>query len=157
MSERLADGDKAPNFNLPTDGDGKTALKDFKGKKLVLFFYPKDMTPGCTTESIGFSENLTKFRRAGAEVVGLSKDSVERHDKFKDKHGLKIILASDAESDVIERYGSWVEKNMYGRKFLGIERSTFLIDGKGKVQRVWRKVKVKGHVEEVLQATKDLK
>lgn len=156
MSERLAEGDKAPNFNLPTDGNGKTALKDFKGKKLVLFFYPKDMTPGCTTESKGFSENIAKFRRAGAEVVGLSKDSVERHDKFKDKHDLKVILASDAESDVIERYGSWVEKNMYGRKFLGIERSTFLIDGKGKVQRVWRKVKVKGHVEEVLQAVKDL-
>lgn len=156
MSERLAEGDKAPNFNLPTDGNGKTALKDFKGKKLVLFFYPKDMTPGCTTESKGFSENIAKFSRAGAEVVGLSKDSVERHDKFKDKHDLKVILASDAESDVIERYGSWVEKNMYGRKFLGIERSTFLIDGKGKVQRVWRKVKVKGHVEEVLQAVKDL-
>lgn len=142
---------------MPVDGGGTVSLKDFKGRKLVMFFYPKDSTPGCTTESIEFSENLAKFRHAGAEVLGVSRDSVTSHDRFKAKQGLKITLASDAETDVIESYGSWVEKNNYGRKYMGIERSTFLIDEAGKIMKIWRKVRVKGHVEDVLAVVKDLK
>lgn len=157
MTKRVEEGDKAPTFSMPTDGGGKAALQDYKGKVLVLYFYPRDMTPGCTTESIEFSEKRSKFKRAGAEILGVSKDSVARHDKFAEKHDLKIPLASDEKTDVIERYGSWVEKNMYGKKRIGIERSTFLIDQKGKIRRVWRKVKVKGHVDEVLAAAKALK
>lgn len=151
------EGKKAPAFTMPTDGDGEVSLKDFKGKKLVMFFYPKDSTPGCTTESIGFSENLTKFRRAGADVLGVSKDSVASHDRFKEKQGLKIALASDKDGDVIERYGSWIEKKNYGRTYMGIDRSTFLIDENGKILKIWRKVRVKGHVDEVLETVKALK
>ena len=157
MAQEIVEGKKAPTFTMPTDGGGTVSLKDFKGRKLVMFFYPKDSTPGCTTESIEFSENLTKFRRAGAEVLGVSRDSVASHDKFKAKQGLKITLASDAETDVIGSYGSWVEKNNYGRKYMGIERSTFLIDEAGKIIKIWRKVRVKGHVEDVLAVVKDLK
>lgn len=157
MAQKIAEGKKAPAFTMPTDGGGKVSLKDFKGKKLVMFFYPKDNTPGCTTESIEFSENLTKFRRAGADVLGVSRDSVNSHDKFKAKQGLKITLASDADTDVIDSWGSWVEKKNYGRTYMGIERSTFLIDETGKIKRIWRKVRVKGHVEEVLAAVKELK
>ena len=153
----IEEGKKAPAFKMPVPGGKTVSLKDFEGKKLVMFFYPKDNTPGCTTESIGFSENLTRFRRAGAEVLGVSKDSLASHEKFADKQGLKVQLASDAETDVIERYGSWVEKNNYGRKYMGIERSTFLIDEKGKVLKIWRKVRVKGHVEEVLETVKSYK
>ena len=156
MTDRLSAGDKAPTFSMPTNEGETVSLKDFKGKTLVLYFYPRDMTPGCTTESIEFSEKRTAFKRAGAEILGVSKDSVSRHEKFVDKHDLKIALASDEESDVIERYGSWVEKNMYGNKKMGIERSTFLIDGKGVVQQIWRKVRVKDHVDEVLAAVKSL-
>ena len=151
------EGKKAPAFTMPTDGDGEVSLKDFKGKKLVMFFYPKDNTPGCTTESIGFSENLTKFRRAGADVIGVSKDSAASHDRFKEKQGLKMTLASDKDGDVIERYGSWIEKKNYGRTYMGIDRSTFLIDENGKILKIWRKVRVKGHVEEVLETVKSLK
>ena len=151
------EGKKAPAFKMPSDGGGEVSLKDFKGKKLVMFFYPKDNTPGCTTESIGFSENLTKFRRAGADVLGVSKDSVASHDRFKEKQGLKIALGSDKDTDVIETYGSWIEKKNYGRTYMGIDRSTFLIDENGKILKIWRKVRVKGHVEDVLETVKSLK
>lgn len=157
MAQTIAEGKKAPAFTMPTDGGGEVSLKDFKGKKLVMFFYPKDNTPGCTTESNEFSENLVKFRRAGADILGVSRDSVNSHDKFKAKQGLKIALASDAETNVIESWGSWVEKKNYGRTYMGIERSTFLIDESGKIKRIWRKVRVKGHVEEVLAAVRELK
>jgi len=151
-----AAGDKAPAFSMPTDGDGATALKDYKGQPLVLYFYPKDDTSGCTKQAIGFSEQLKDFEKAGAAILGVSRDPVKKHDKFKDKHELTITLGSDEEGSVTEAYGVWVEKSMYGRKYMGIERSTFLIDGKGKIARVWRKVKVPGHVEEVLEAVKAL-
>ena len=147
-------GKKAPSFTLPTNGDDKVSLKDFAGKKLVLYFYPKDDTPGCTKEAIGFSENRASFKRAGIEVLGVSKDSVAKHEKFIDKHGLKISLGADEDGKVVEKYGVWVQKNMYGRKYMGIERATFLIDEKGKVAQIWRKVKVPGHVDEVLAAAK---
>ena len=157
MVQEIAEGSKAPAFTMPRDGGGTVSLKDFRGKILVMFFYPKDNTPGCTTESVEFSGNLAKFRRAGADILGVSRDSIASHDKFKAKQDLKIALASDAETDVIATYGSWVEKNNYGRKYMGIERSTFLIDKSGKIIRIWRKVRVKGHVEDVLAAVKDLK
>ena len=152
----LSEGKKAPAFNMPTDGGGKVALKDLAGQIVVLYFYPKDDTSGCTREGIEFSEALAKFKRAGAVVIGVSKDSVAKHDKFKDKHGLKVILGSDEDGKVVEKYGVWIEKSMYGRKYMGIDRSTFLIDGAGKIQRIWRKVKIPGHVEEVLEAAKAL-
>jgi len=152
----LAEGKKAPAFSMPTDGGGKVALKDLKGQNVVLYFYPKDDTSGCTREGIEFSEAIAKFKRAGAVVIGVSKDSVAKHDKFKDKHGLKVILGADEEGKVVEAYGAWVEKSMYGRKYMGIDRSTFLIDGAGKIRRIWRKVKVPGHVDEVLDAVKAL-
>lgn len=157
MSKTAEEGKKAPAFTLPVAGGGEVSLKDYAGKMLVMFFYPKDNTPGCTTESIGFSENLTKFRRAGADVLGVSKDSVASHERFQEKQGLKIALGSDKDSDVIERYGSWIEKKNYGRTYMGIDRSTFLIDETGKIRKIWRKVRVKGHVEEVLETVKDLK
>lgn len=157
MTQTIAEGKKAPAFTLPTDGGGTTSLKDYKGKKLVLFFYPKDSTPGCTTQSIEFSENLTKFRRAGAEVLGVSRDSVLSHDKFKAKQSLKITLGSDAEGDVTDAWGVWVEKKNYGRVYMGIERSTFLIGEDGKVLKIWRKVRVKGHVDEVLATVKEMR
>lgn len=156
MATDLEIGKRAPAFTMPTDGGGKIASKDLKGQKIVLYFYPKDMTPGCTTESIGFSENAKAFKKAGAVIIGVSKDSVERHDKFKAKHDLDLILASDEKTDICEKYGVWKEKSMYGKKFMGIERSTFLIDEKGVIRGLWRKVKVKGHVDEVLAAAKAL-
>ena len=151
-----AAGDKAPAFSMPTDVDGTAALKDYKGQPLVLYFYPKDDTSGCTKQAIGFSERLKDFEKAGAAILGVSRDPVKKHDKFKDKHDLTITLGSDEEGAVTEAYGVWVEKSMYGRKYMGIERSTFLIDGKGKIAQVWRKVKVPGHVDEVLDAVKAL-
>ncbi len=156
MGTPIKEGDKAPDFTLPANGDKSVSLKDYRGKKLVLFFYPRDNTPGCTIENIEFTAAKTKFKRAGAELLGMSKDSVKKHENFIAKQELKVLLASDEESDTIERYGSWVEKNMYGKKKMGIERSTFLIDEKGIVRRIWRKVKVKGHVDEVLAAVKEL-
>jgi peroxiredoxin Q/BCP len=146
--------DMAPDFSLPRDGGGTLNLADFKGKALVLFFYPKDDTSGCTKESIGFSEALQDFSAAGAAVVGVSKDSVKSHDKFVKKHDLSVPLLSDEESTMCEDYGVWAEKSMYGKSYMGIERSTFLIDGEGRIVRVWRKVKVPGHVDEVLAAVK---
>ncbi len=156
MAKQLEPGDKAPAFTLTTDDDDKVALKDLKGKKVVLYFYPKDDTPGCTKEAIAFSTDLAKFRRAGAEVIGVSRDTVAKHQKFKEKHDLKVTLGADDKGVVTENYGVWVEKSMYGRKFMGIERSTFLIDEKGKIRQIWRKVKVAGHADEVLEAVKAL-
>jgi thioredoxin-dependent peroxiredoxin len=152
----LNEGDKAPDFNLPTD-TGRVSLAALKGKAVVLFFYPKDDTPGCTTESIGFSQAKADFEAAGAVVIGVSKDTAAKHGKFRAKHGLTVELGSDADSDVIERYGAWVEKKLYGREYMGIDRSTFLIDGEGVIRRVWRKVKVPGHVQQVLEAARALR
>ena len=149
-------GDKAPAFSMPTDGDGTVALKDLKGKNVVLYFYPKDDTPGCTKEAIAFRDMAADFEAANTVVIGVSKDSVAKHDKFKAKHELNFALGSDEESDVCENYGVWKEKNMYGKKYMGIERSTFLIDGKGVIREAWRKVKVPGHGEAVLEAVKAL-
>jgi peroxiredoxin Q/BCP len=145
-------GDAAPAFDMPANGGGKVSLKALKGKKVVLYFYPKDDTSGCTKEAIGFSEHKAAFEKAGAVVVGVSKDSVASHDKFVKKHGLAIDLGSDETGAVCEAYGVWVEKSMYGKKYMGIERATFLIDAKGKIARIWRKVSVTGHVEDVLDA-----
>ncbi|WP_170509263.1 peroxiredoxin [Ruegeria arenilitoris] len=148
--------DIAPDFTLPRDGGGTVTLSDLRGRPVVLFFYPRDDTPGCTKESIGFSEQLQSFADAGAQVFGISRDSVAKHDKFVAKHGLTTPLLSDEGSTVCEDYGIWVEKNMYGKNSMGIERSTFLIDADGKIARVWRKVKVPGHVDEVLEAVRAL-
>lgn len=156
VTKALAEGDKAPAFTLPADGGGKVALKDFAGQTLVLYFYPKDDTAGCTKEAIEFSAAIKDFKKAGAAVVGVSKDSAATHDKFKEKHGLKVALGADESGAMVERYGVWVEKTLYGRKYMGIDRSTFLIDGKGVIRRIWRKVKVPGHVAEVLAAVKAL-
>ncbi len=150
------EGDKAPDFSMPTDGGGSVSLKDLKGQTVVLYFYPKDDTSGCTKEAIGFSEHLDAFEDAGAVIIGVSKDSVTKHDKFKAKYDLTIKLASDEDGDTTERYGAWVEKSMYGKKYMGIERSTFVIDGKGVIRNAWRKVKVPGHVEAVLDAVQAL-
>ncbi len=149
-------GEMAPDFTLPRDGGGEVSLSEFKGKKVVLYFYPRDDTPGCTTEALEFTSLGEEFKAAGAQVIGVSKDTVAKHDKFIAKHDLGVILASDAEGDVCERYGVWVEKNMYGKVSMGIERATFLIDGEGRVAQVWRKVKAKGHATEVLDAVKAL-
>jgi peroxiredoxin Q/BCP len=151
----LKAGDRAPDFDLPTD-NGQIRLSDLKGKVVVLYFYPKDDTSGCTAEAIGFSEAATDFRNAGAVVVGVSKDTAKSHAKFRQKYALKVELGADPEGAVIERYGVWVEKSMYGRKYMGIERATFLIDRQGVIQRVWRKVKVAGHVAEVLSAVREI-
>ena len=150
------EGDKAPEFTMPTDGGGSVSLKDMKGKAVVLYFYPKDSTPGCTKEACGFRDLMPDFSKVDAEIIGVSRDSVKRHDNFKAKYELPFLLASDEDGKVCESYGVWVEKSMYGKKFMGIERATFLIDGKGKVQKVWRKVKVAGDAEEVLEAARAL-
>ena len=150
----LNSGDAAPDFDLPTDGGGHVRLADFSGRQLVLYFYPKDDTTGCTSEAKAFSEAADAFKAAGAAVIGVSKDSVKSHDKFKAKYDLNLILGSDSDGAVVERYGVWIEKSMYGRKYMGIDRSTFLIDGQGRIRRIWRKVKVPGHVGEVLAAVR---
>jgi peroxiredoxin Q/BCP len=155
-AEPLEEGDTAPDFTLPTDGGGKVSLKKLRGKPVVLYFYPKDDTSGCTAEACGFRDNLPKFTKGSAEIIGISRDSVAAHDKFKKKHDLNFTLASDEEGKVTEAYGVWVEKAMYGRKYMGIERATFLIDAKGKIAKIWHKVKVPGHVEDVLKAVKVL-
>ena len=154
MTDAIEIGAPAPDFRLPRDGGGEAGLSDFAGRTVVLYFYPKDDTSGCTKEAIAFTEMLPEFEAAGAVVLGVSKDPVARHDRFVAKHGLKVALLSDAEGDVCERYGVWVEKSMYGRKYMGVERATFLIGGDGRLRRVWRKVKVPGHAEEVLAAVK---
>jgi thioredoxin-dependent peroxiredoxin len=156
MTVELKAGDPAPDFDLPADGGGRVRLADFKGKTLVVYFYPKDDTTGCTNEAKGFTEAAGDFAKAGVAVVGISKDSVARHDRFKAKYGLNFPLGSDVDGVMVEAYGVWVEKVLYGRKYMGIDRSTFLIGADGKVVRVWRKVKVPGHVAQVLAAAQAL-
>ncbi|PQO23757.1 thioredoxin-dependent thiol peroxidase [Rhodobacteraceae bacterium WD3A24] len=152
----LQTGESAPDFTLPRDGGGEITLSGLRPQIVVLYFYPRDDTPGCTTEAVDFTRLSDEFRQAGATVIGVSKDDVARHDKFVAKHDLGVILASDADSDVCERYGVWGEKQMYGKTFMGITRATFLIDGTGRIARVWPKVKVAGHAEEVLEAVRAL-
>jgi len=150
-------GDKAPGFALPADGGGEISLKDFKGKTVVLYFYPKDDTSGCTAEACAFRDALPDFSKVAAQIIGVSRDPVKSHDKFKAKYDLPFPLASDEDGKTCEAYGVWVEKSMYGRKYMGIERSTFVIDGEGVIRNAWRKVKVPGHADEVLEAVKALK
>ena len=149
-------GAAAPDFSLPADGGCTISLADLRGKIVVLYLYPKDDTPGCTTEAIDFTSRRAEFEAAGAIVLGLSKDSVAKHEKFIAKHDLGVALLSDEDGGTIEAYGAWVEKKNYGRTYMGIERSTFLIDRDGILRQVWRKVRVKGHVDEVLAAVQAL-
>ena len=152
----IAEGATAPDFTLPRDGGTEVTLSSFRPGKVVLYFYPKDDTPGCTLEAQDFTARLDQFTAAGTTVIGVSKDSVKAHDKFCKKHGLGVILASDEAGHTCEDYGVWVEKSMYGKTYMGVERTTVLIDGTGKVARVWNKVSVKGHADEVLAAAKAL-
>jgi peroxiredoxin Q/BCP len=147
---------QAPDFTLPVTGGGDITLSALQGAPVVLFFYPRDDTPGCTKESIGFSASLADFDAAGAKVFGISRDTIAKHDKFAAKHDLTVPLLSDEEGGVTQSYSVWVEKNMYGKKSMGIERATYLIGADGKIAQVWRKVKVPGHVEEVLEAVRAL-
>ena len=156
MTVDLKTGDKAPDFDLPADGGGRISSADLNGKKVVLYFYPKDDTPGCTTEAQGFTAAAADFAAAGAVVVGVSKDTVARHDKFKSKYDLGVILGSDTDGAACEAFGVWVEKSLYGRQYMGIERATFLIDAAGVIRHVWRRVKVKGHAAEVLAAARSI-
>lgn len=156
MGGTLKEGSKAPAFKLPQDGGGTVSLADFKGKKLVLFFYPKADTPGCTRESIEFSKLRAAFAKAGTEVLGISADPVKAQDAFKKKHKLTVGLLSDEQHEMLEAYGVWAEKSMYGKTFMGIVRTTVLIGPDGKIARIWPKVKVDGHAEEVLAAAKSL-
>ena len=152
----LEDGQNAPDFELPGD-DGETfQLNALQGQPVVLFFYPKDDTSGCTKEAIAFSELKDEFEAAGVKVAGVSPDSIEKHVKFKKKHDLSVLLLSDEEKQVVETYGVWVEKSMYGKKYMGVERSTFLIDGEGQIAKIWRKVKVPGHADAVFNAVREL-
>jgi peroxiredoxin Q/BCP len=145
-------GEKAPSFKLPRDGGGTISLSDFKGRKLVLYFYPKADTPGCTKEAIAFSSLKRAFARADTDIVGVSADPVRAQDKFRDKHKLTIALASDEAKEMLDAYGVWGEKSMYGRKFMGVRRTTFLIGRNGRIAQVWENVKVPGHAEAVLDA-----
>jgi thioredoxin-dependent peroxiredoxin len=156
MIKDLAPGDRAPAFKLRTDGGGEISSASLKGKPFVLYFYPKDDTTGCTKEAVGFSEAQRKFQAIDTAVIGVSRDSTESHDKFKKKHKLKITLGSDPEKKTAEDYGVWIEKSLYGRKYMGLDRATFLVDAKGIIRQVWRKVRVPGHVEAVLAAAKSL-
>ena len=152
----LSPGQDAPQFELPRDGGGTLTLSALRGKAVVLYFYPKDDTSGCTAEAIDFSALKPDFAKAGAVVIGMSPDSAKKHDKFKAKHGLSVDLVADEERKAIEAYGVWAEKSMYGRKYMGVERTTFLIDSDGKIARIWPKVKVPGHAAEVLEAVRAL-
>lgn len=149
-------GDTAPAFDLPTDGGGNVTSSALRGRKVVLYFYPKDDTPGCTTEAIAFTALKDRFAAADTVVIGVSKDSIAAHAKFRTKHKLDVELAADPEGTTVEAYGAWVEKSMYGRKYMGIDRATFLINRDGKIAALWRKVKVPGHAEAVLKAAADL-
>jgi len=152
----LKPGDKAPAFKLAADGGGHISSAGLKGNPYVLYFYPKDDTSGCTAEAIDFSKKINKFKDLNVNIIGVSKDSVASHDRFKTKHKLKVTLGSDPETEVAEAYGVWVEKSLYGRKYMGVERATFLVDAKGTIREIWRKVKVNGHVEAVLAAARSL-
>ena len=152
----LSIGDPAPTFDLPRDGGGSVSLADLNGKAVVLYFYPKDDTPGCTKEAIAFTEQAEDFAAANTVILGISKDTVAKHEKFIAKHDLGVILVSDAEAETCEAYETWVEKSMYGKTYMGIERATFLIDQDGKIAQIWRKVKVPGHSDAVLEAAKAL-
>ena len=152
----VSTGDMAPDFTLPRDGGGALTLSALRPGKVVLYFYPKDDTPGCTLEAQDFTARVADFQAAGTTVIGVSKDSIKAHDKFCKKHGLRIALVSDEQGHTCEDYGVWVEKSMYGKTYMGVERTTVLIDGTGKVARVWNKVSVKGHADEVLAAAKAL-
>lgn len=152
----LENGMTAPDFTLPTDGGGSITLSGLRGHPVVVYFYPKDDTSGCTKEAIAFTDLADAFAAAGATVIGISPDSPAKHDKFKAKHDLKVLLAADEEKTTIEAYGVWVEKSMYGRKYMGVERATFLVDANGTLAGIWHKVKVAGHAEAVLDAVKAL-
>jgi thioredoxin-dependent peroxiredoxin len=156
MAKNLEPGDRAPAFRLATDGGTDVSSASLKGKPYVLYFYPKDNTSGCTKEAVGFSEAKRKFDAAGVAIVGISKDSVESHGKFRKKYSLKITLGSDEDLKTASSYGVWIEKSLYGRKYMGMDRATFLVDAKGVIRNIWRKVKVPGHVEAVLSAAKSL-
>ena len=149
-------GDKAPAFTMPVNDTKSVSLSDFKGKPLILYFYPKDDTPGCTKQACSFSENLSQFNKLNIAVLGVSKDSIAKHAKFKAKYNLAFPLASDENTTTCEDYGVWVEKSMYGKKYMGIERTTFLIDGEGVIRHIWDKVKVPGHIEDVLSVLGNL-
>jgi len=155
--QELKTGDRAPDFNLPADGGRRISLSGLRGKSVVLYFYPKDNTSGCTAEALAFSKDAKAFAEAGAVVVGISKDSPAWHDKFKSKYDLAIDLVADEETKTAQDYGVWIEKSMYGRRYMGMDRATFLIDGRGAIRQIWRKVKVPGHSAEVLKAVRALK
>ena len=152
----LAAGDKAPSFKIKTDDGGSISSSALKGSPYVVYFYPKDDTSGCTKEAIGFSQRLKAFSKLGIPVIGISKDSLESHAKFRKKHKLKIALGSDPETEMAQAWGVWGEKTLYGRKYMGMERATFLVDAKGVIAQAWRKVKVPGHIEAVLKSAKSL-
>ena len=156
MTAPAVEDGKAPNFSIATDEGATVSLKSYEGAPLVLYFYPKDDTSGCTREAIDFSARAGDFAKAGAAILGVSPDSVEKHARFRKKHGLSVALGSDESKQMLEAYGVWVEKSMYGRKYMGVERSTFLIDGNGVIRKLWRKVKVAGHAEAVLATVKEL-
>ena len=153
---KVSEGDMAPDFTLPTNGDGSFTLSEKRGSPVILFFYPKDDTSGCTTEAIGFSQNLEAFHKLGCIVAGMSPDPVKKHDKFIAKHELTTTLISDEEKTTLDAYGVWIEKSMYGRKYMGVNRTTLIIDADGKIVKAWVKVKVPGHVEEVLATAQEL-
>lgn len=152
----VAEGDLAPDFTLPTDGGGEVSLRALAGKGTVVWFYPKDDTSGCTREALDFSALAPEFRKIDVNLIAISPDSVKSHDKFRARHDLAVPLASDESKATLEAYGVWVEKSMYGRTYMGVERSTFLIDGDGRIVKAWRKVKVPGHAQEVLAAAQAL-
>ncbi len=156
MGEKLEIGKKAPDFCLPDQNNKEVCLEDFRGKWVILYFYPKDNTSGCTREAIDFTEHLDEINSLNAVVLGVSPDSVKSHVRFREKHGLKVTLLSDPEHEVLETYGAWQLKKMYGREYYGVVRSTFLIDPEGKIAFIWPKVKVKGHVEAVIEKLKEL-
>jgi peroxiredoxin Q/BCP len=156
MTAQLEAGDKAPDFDLPGDGGKPVSLRKARGGKTVLYFYPKDDTEACTAEAIAFNGLRAQFAEAGVQIFGISPDSVKSHEKFKRKHGLELTLAADEGRAALDAYGVWKEKSMYGRKYMGVERTTMLIDAKGVIARIWRKVRVRGHAEEVLAAARAL-
>lgn len=152
----VSEGDQAPDFTLPRDGGEDVTLRQFRGRPVIVYFYPRDDTPGCTRQAIAFTEAGDRLAAHNTAVIGISKDSVASHEKFRDKHQLNVILASDTQGTVLERYGVWVEKKNYGRTYMGIERSSFLIGADGRIAKVWRKVRVPGHVDKVLDALDEM-